>query len=277
MRQTLGDIHDRRERPDRGRAGHTTPAGAGLGRRVLRRAWRIAGTWPVTAAAIVLLWANARFLSVDASGNWPALAPRGNIGQPDVPAAVAVLREGRVVCVDLGSELPTDRVLTTVYYAYRARSATSGVVNFEMEDVIGTTVGGPAYDPSEVRAAYIAWLGAHKNAYWRRTAARLAGTSAASTGHALRLFELCRLVAVVSLIALLIRSLAWTIPILEAAGRALSRTALTPAERAAIKRKKALQRGQCPACGYDIRRLPARVCPECAHRWSEKEAGLLPS
>ncbi|MBX3402662.1 MAG: hypothetical protein KF699_04530 [Phycisphaeraceae bacterium] len=276
MRQTLGDNYDRRERPERERAERATPAGAGSGRRVLRRAWRIAGTWPFTVAAIVLLWANARYLSVDASGNWPALAPRGNIGQPDVPAAVAVLREGRVVCVDLDSERDTDRVLTTVYYAYRARSATSGVVNFEMEDVLGTTVGGPAYDPAEVRAAYIAWLGAHKDAFWRRTASRMSGTTAAATGYSLRLFQMCRMIGVVLLIALLVRSLAWTIPILDAAGRALSGATLTPAERAAIKRRKAMQRGQCPACGYDIRRLPARVCPECAHRWNENEADLLP-
>lgn len=276
MRQTLGDNYDRRERPERGRAERTTPAGAGPGRRFLRRAWRIAGAWPFTVAAIVLLWANARYLSVDASGNWPALAPRGNIGQPDVPAAVAVVREGRVVCIDLDSERDTDRVLTTVYYAYRARSATSGVVNFEMEDVLGTTVGGPAYDPAEVRAAYIAWLGAHKDAFWRRTASRMSGTTVAATGYSLRLFEMCRMIGVVLLIALLVRSLAWTLPILDAAGRALSGATLTPAERAALRRKKALQGGQCPACGYDIRRLPAHVCPECAHRWSEKEADLLP-
>lgn len=275
MRQTH-DNDDRRKRPSRRRGEPVPPPGPSRIRRLLRRAWRIAGTWPFTVAAIVLLWANARYLSVDATGNWPALAPRGNVGQPAVPSAMAVYRNGEIVCIDLDTEQPGDVAIGMLSYAYRARSAASGVVNFEMEEVLNSTIGGAAADPAKVRAAYLAWLGAHKEPYWRRTAARVSASAGTSTGYSLRLFEMARAVAVVLLIALLVRSLAWTLPILDAAGRALSGATLTPAERAALRRKKALQKGQCPECGYDIRRLPVRVCPECAHRWSEREAGLLP-
>lgn len=267
MRQTH-DNNDRRERPTR--------SGPGRARRVMRRLWRIAGTWPFTVAAILLLWANARYLSVDATGNWPALAPRGNVGQPAVPSAMAVYRNGEIVCIDLDTEQPGDVTIGMLSYAYRARTAASGVVNFEMEEVLNSTIGGAAADPAKVRAAYLAWLGAHKEPYWRRTAARMSASAGTPTGYSLRLFETARAVAVVLLLALLVRSLAWTLPILDAAGRALSGATLTPAERAALRRSKALQKGLCPECGYDIRRLPVCMCPECAHRWSEREAGLLP-
>jgi len=33
-----------------------------------------------------------------------------------------------------------------------------------------------------------------------------------------------------------------------------------------------LVRGLCPHCGYDIRRLPGRRCPECGMTWSGEEA-----
>lgn len=34
-----------------------------------------------------------------------------------------------------------------------------------------------------------------------------------------------------------------------------------------------LASGRCPRCGYDIRNLPDRRCPECGETWSAEEAG----
>lgn len=273
MRHKLDDNFDRRERTDDPRF-IVSPTRAGPGWKA--RLWRASGRWYVTIAVLALLWANARYLSADSTGNWPALAPTGNIGQPNVPYAMAVRRAGLVLCVDPGSEQPTDEMFGLVAYAYRSRSTPGSAIAFETEEVVSNAAGSVQIDPADIRAAYLAWLAKHPNTYWQRVAARLSGSPALAGANSLRTFEIIRTIAVMLLVALLIRSLAWTIPILDAAGRALSGATLSPAERAALKRKKALLKGLCPACGYDIRRLPARVCPECAHRWNEREASTVP-
>lgn len=274
MRHRLDDNFDRRERTSDPQyvVVRSTRSASGLWSRL----WRISGRWYVTLIVLALLWANARFLSTDSTGNWPALAPTGNIGQPNVPYAMAVRRAGEVLCVDPGSERPTDEMFGLVAYAYRSRATPGSAIAFETEEVVSNAAGSVQIDPADIRAAYLAWLAKHPNTYWQRVAARLSGSPGPAAANSLRTFQILRTIAVILLVALLIRSLAWTIPILDAAGRALSGATLSPAERAALKRKKALLKGLCPACGYDIRRLPARVCPECAHRWSEREASTVP-
>jgi hypothetical protein len=126
-----------------------------------------------------------------------------------------------------------------------------------------------------VRDAYYTWLAAHPSKYWQRVAKRLSGNL--SPGSSFRWRALLKIVLNILLAVMFIRSIAWTAPIFDAMGRGVSGATLTPAERAAIRRKKALARGMCPACEYDIRGLPTRVCPECAHRWTESEARTVPT
>ena len=38
-----------------------------------------------------------------------------------------------------------------------------------------------------------------------------------------------------------------------------------------------LRHGRCPNCGYDIRGLPQRQCPECGETWSADEAPPMPT
>lgn len=42
-----------------------------------------------------------------------------------------------------------------------------------------------------------------------------------------------------------------------------------------LPRTTALRAGQCPGCGYDIRRLPQNRCPECGCEWSESEGTVV--
>jgi hypothetical protein len=236
----------------------------------------MSGRWYVTLLLLALLFANNRlYLIEDKTGNWPAGAPIGNLGQPIPPEACAVWRQGSVICVDHSQILETDRIIAFLSYGYRDRSGALAATGLVMEGVIDNTVGGAPADPKVVHAAYTAWLAKHPDKFWQNTSARL--QTQAVTGHSVRWRTLFRLLSNIFLVVLLVRSLAWTIPIFDALGRGLSGATMTPAERAALRRKKDLSRGDCPACGYDIRGLPTRVCPECAHRWTEHEAKLIPS
>ena len=208
----------------------------------------------------------------DPTGNWPAGAPVGNLGQPMSPQGYVVWRQGKVVCLDVEDVRDTDRLITVMMYAYRDRGgAVGGVV---MEEPIGMTVGGTPADPKAVRDAYLAWLATHPDSYWKGTASRLQGGRPATVN--IRWRSSFRILANIVLAVLLVRSLAWTVPAFDAMGRWLAGATMSPAERAALRRKKLLAAGKCPACEYDIRGLPQRVCPECAHRWTEGEARTIP-
>ena len=41
------------------------------------------------------------------------------------------------------------------------------------------------------------------------------------------------------------------------------------------RRWKALARGACPVCGYDIRYAPEQRCPECGEIWKVEEPDML--
>lgn len=238
--------------------------------------WRMSGRWYATLIVLALLFANNRlYLTEDRTGNWPAGAPVGNLGQPVPPFAAAVWRDGAVVCIDPEMVTSTDRFISIVAYVYRDRSTTLATATMTTEDVAGYSVGGAPADPKAIRDAYTAWLANHPDRYWKNTAARLQGQTV--TGRTVRWRALFRLVSNILLAIAFVRSLVWTVPLFDALGRGLSGATMTPAERAAIRRKTALAAGQCPACEYDIRGLPARVCPECAHRWSESEARTIPT
>ena len=43
------------------------------------------------------------------------------------------------------------------------------------------------------------------------------------------------------------------------------------------RRLAKLRRGRCPNCGYDVRGLPQRRCPECGETWSADEAEAAPT
>ena len=167
----------------------------------------------------------------------------------------------------------TDRFISFVSYSYRDRGSALATASV-MEGMVSYTIGGTPADPNAVRSAYNAWLAKHPDKYWQNTAARLSAQTV--PGRSIRWLAILRFFGNVVLVALLVRSLAWTVPLLEAVSRGASGATMTPAERAALRRKTAIAAGKCPSCEYDIRRLPARVCPECAHRWTEAEAKTIP-
>ena len=235
----------------------------------------MSGRWYATLAVLALLFANNRlYLVEDRTGNWPAGAPVGKLGQPIPPDAAAVWRAGTIICVEPSQILASDQVIGIISYGYRDRAFGLDPAATVYEDVMNFTVGGANANPKAVRTAYLAWLAKHPDSFWQSTASRL--TAQAVPGRSVRWRAIFRLFSNIVLVILFIRSLAWTVPILDAFGRTLSGATMTPAERAAIRRKKALTAGECPACAYDIRGLPTRVCPECAHRWTEAEARLVP-
>lgn len=236
----------------------------------------MSGRWYATLCILALLFANNRLYFVeDPTGNWPAGAPTGALGQPIPPEAWAVWRGGSVICVDPSQILETDRPIALLSYAYRDRAGALAATGLVMEEVTNNTIGGAPADPKVVHAAYLAWLAKHPSKHWQNTAARLQAQSI--PGRSVRWRALFRFSANLLLFAALIRSLAWTIPIFDAVGRGMSGATMTPAERAAVRRRKSLAAGRCPNCDYDIRGLPTRVCPECAHRWSEAESRTIPA
>ncbi len=235
----------------------------------------MSGRWWAMVLVLALLVANNRlYLTEDRTGNWPAGAPVGKLGQPIPPEACAIWRNGSVRCVDCSDVRDSDRFIGHVSYYFRDHGSTFDPTTPIIEDAINCTVGGAAADPNAVRAAYTDWLAAHPDKFWQSAAARL--TAQAAPGRNIRWRAVFRFFTNALLTLLLIRSLAWTLPILDSMGRGLSKASMTPAERAALRRKKALAAGECPSCGYDIRGLPVRVCPECAHRWNEAEARSVP-
>lgn len=236
----------------------------------------MSGRWYATLLVLALLFANNRLYFVeDSTGNWPAGAPTGSLGQPVPPDAWAVWRGGSVICVDPSQVRDSDRLITLLSYAYRDRAGALSATGIVMEEVTSNTIGGAPADPKVVEAAYLAWLAKHPDKYWQKAATRLQGQ--AVPGRSIRWRAVFRFSANLILFVFLIRSLAWTIPIFDAVGRGMSGATMTPAERAAIRRRQALAAGSCPGCEYDIRGLPTRVCPECAHRWSEAEARTIPA
>jgi hypothetical protein len=52
---------------------------------------------------------------------------------------------------------------------------------------------------------------------------------------------------------------------------------VTANDRRRLRRRwKALTRGACPICGYDIRYAPEHRCPECGEMWKPEEPRMLP-
>lgn len=235
----------------------------------------MSGRWYCTVLVLGLLIANNRlYLLEDPTGNWPAGAPVGKLGQPLPPQACAIWRDRTVVCVDCADVLETDRFIGHVTYFYRDKGMAFDPTTPVLEEAMNCTIGGAPADPNVVRAAYAVWLSKQPESFWQAAGKRL--STQTIPGKSIRWRAIFRFVSNVLLAALLVRSLAWTVPIIDAIGRSLSGATMSPAERAAHRRKKALAAGQCPACGYDIRGLPDRRCPECAHRWTEAEGRTVP-
>lgn len=218
--------------------------------------------WATVLWASVMVWCIATMPGTTTA--WPASAPRLPGGGDGVPRASLVRRAGVIVAVAREDERPDDTVIGTAWYDYRLRP------EFEQQCVTITGSGVTAREVPAARAAYVAYLKALPGRYWQSVATTLAPGDQSGTVlvHGRRVAQSVLALLVLPLAA---RSLAWMAPIVHSVVAALRSVAPDPVERERRRRKRRLDAGQCPECGYCILSLPQRRCPECGATWTEEE------
>lgn len=213
---------------------------------------------------LLLLWNSSRFPVGDTC--WPSDAP-GSGPNPTI-----------TVCVDrvpISDQFPAgvairpatqggDSGLGLVFYDYRRRGALEG----HYVSILTLTL--TEAERKDAIRQYLAWLGTHNDRYWRSVAANIdpSGTPSTTRFYAQVIW---RSLLTLLIGAFLIRSLAWTLPILSAIAAALQSVHVDPEERLRQKRRRLLAAGLCPKCKYNIIGLPDRRCPECNETWGRHE------
>lgn len=263
MRHERVDIGERDGAATRvkGRGGH-------LGRGWWRLVW---GTWLKHPVATVLLgagiwWCLSSIPSTNSSdppGAPTAVTSWGSRFTPTMWTYLVRRSDGSIVAVEPGKETARDRIIGSAEFAYRLRPERemwSVQINADLR----------AGEESAARKAFADWLSVHPQRYWRGVASRISlkddvnvmGYKGVRIGLSAAAMVMCGLLA---------RSLAWAVPIFGAALEPLRRASLDPEERERRRRRRALAAGKCPGCGYEIRGLPKRRCPECNETWGAWE------
>ncbi|GEM_PF-2179913 len=184
-----------------------------------------------------------------------------------IPLMYIIRNDGVLTGVDgatrTSADMVTDRIVGMAWYAYRLRP------EFEMSGVIITGDVRPD-EMDTARGLYIDFLAKRPERYWERVAGQIKGGNEINTlGFKVR--WLAQVMASIMIVPLLLRSLLWLAPIAAKVLEPISKSTLDPEERERLRRRKALGKGLCPGCGYNISGLPKRRCPECNETWAVTE------
>jgi hypothetical protein len=220
-----------------------------------------------------LVFAVMFYLAVTGDGaaifsEMPPGGPRHASGAPDACLASVVRVQGRLRVVPVDDPLTARGFTGQVWYAYRRREGDASTLAATRETQGVVVAGGLNHkECDEVRALYIAYLGAQSDPFWQRVGAELGASTGGVTvrGGPRYQFFLQALWFV-----LLAGSSVWMIGAARWMGSRVGRLAqppLTPQE----KRWRALSQGKCPTCAYSIAGLREHKCPECGEKWHVME------